>query len=208
MVTKDLAISPRFTTCKFISRCKFSTCTTHVNKWLNFIFSLLTLTHVLTLSASDDTIQYNTNSGFHKNRTHDFRPVNFTSLPTRLEDKNCTRPLWRRVLSRITTLHFGQELRTRRSELICMYGHTYSDCMDQPGKVPNPARGQLNREMNISLSRPVPSLLGYAITYQWRSLPKVRRHSASLVSFKVVPNGCCLGRSSWTNYYATLIYGR
>ena len=27
----------------------------------------------------------------------------------------------------------------------CMYGHTYSKSMDQPGKVANPARGQLNR---------------------------------------------------------------
>ena len=27
-----------------------------------------------------------------------------------------------------------------------MYGHTYSKSMDQPGKVVNPARGQLNRE--------------------------------------------------------------
>ena len=29
---------------------------------------------------------------------------------------------------------------------VCMYGHTYSKNMDQPGKVANPARGQLNRE--------------------------------------------------------------
>ena len=28
----------------------------------------------------------------------------------------------------------------------CMYSHTYSKNMDQPGKVANPARGQLNRE--------------------------------------------------------------
>ena len=104
--------------------------------------------------------------------------------------------------------------------------------MDQPGKVANPARGQLNTENNIPLSpcvpenlvsragfsRPVPrqpahlhtqtesgayvrdssrvprrrpfmkppyaigsvpSLSGHAIAYQWRSLPRVRRHSAS-----------------------------
>ena len=104
--------------------------------------------------------------------------------------------------------------------------------MDQPGKVANPARGQLNREMNVSLSafvpknlvsrdgfgspvprqpahlhtqaefgaylwnstrvprrRPfvikppyaigsVPSLSGHASAYQWRSLPRVRRHRA------------------------------
>ena len=34
-----------------------------------------------------------------------------------------------------------------------MYGRTYSMSMDQPGKVANPARGQLNRENEHS---PVP----------------------------------------------------
>ena len=29
---------------------------------------------------------------------------------------------------------------------ICMYGHTYSKSMNQPSKVANPARGQLNNE--------------------------------------------------------------
>ena len=29
---------------------------------------------------------------------------------------------------------------------VCMYRHTYSNSMDQPGKVASPARGQLNRE--------------------------------------------------------------
>ena len=33
-----------------------------------------------------------------------------------------------------------------------MYGHTYSKIMDQPGKVASPARGQLNRENEYSLS--------------------------------------------------------
>ena len=34
-----------------------------------------------------------------------------------------------------------------RNMCVCMYGHTYSKrIMDQPGKVANPARGQLNRE--------------------------------------------------------------
>ena len=41
-------------------------------------------------------------------------------------------------------------------EKYTMYGHTYSKSMDQPGKVANPARGQLNRKMNISLSAFVP----------------------------------------------------
>ena len=115
-----------------------------------------------------------------------------------------------------------------------MYGHTYSKSIDQPGKVVKPARDQLNRENDISLSafapenlvsrdgfgslvprqpahlhtqaesgaylrdssrvprrRPfiyfkppyaiesVPSLLGHAIAYRWRSLPTVRRHGTS-----------------------------
>ena len=30
---------------------------------------------------------------------------------------------------------------------VCMYGHHIQQSMDQPGKVANPARGQLNREI-------------------------------------------------------------
>ena len=36
---------------------------------------------------------------------------------------------------------------------VCMYGHHIRQSMDQPGKVANPARGQLNRENENS---PVP----------------------------------------------------
>ena len=43
---------------------------------------------------------------------------------------------------------------TRRRSLGCMYGHTYSKSMDQPGKVTNlDHRVQLNRENEYS---PVP----------------------------------------------------
>ena len=38
-----------------------------------------------------------------------------------------------------------------------MYGRTYNKSMDQPGKVANPARGQLNRENEFS-SVPVRAL--------------------------------------------------
>ena len=31
-------------------------------------------------------------------------------------------------------------------DYVCTYGHTYSKSIDQPGKVANPARGQLNRK--------------------------------------------------------------
>ena len=36
--------------------------------------------------------------------------------------------------------------RVRSRVYVCTYGHTYSKSMDQPSKVANPARGQLNRE--------------------------------------------------------------
>ena len=40
-----------------------------------------------------------------------------------------------------------------------MYGHTYSKSKDQPGKVANLARGQLNRENVFSLSAFAPEKL-------------------------------------------------
>ena len=43
---------------------------------------------------------------------------------------------------------------------VCMYGHTYSKSMDQPGKVASPARGQLKRKNEyFSLSAFVPESL-------------------------------------------------
>ena len=46
----------------------------------------------------------------------------------------------------------------------------------------------------------LPGLSGHAIAYRWRSLPRVHRHRAGKpVNLMVVPNGCCLGRSAWTN---------
>ena len=116
-----------------------------------------------------------------------------------------------------------------------MYSHTYSKSMKQPGKVANPAHGQLNREnyssppvfapessvsrdgfdspvphqpahlhtqaesgaylrdsSRVPRRRPyinikppyaigsVPSKSGHAIAYRWRSLPRIRRHRASI----------------------------
>ena len=123
--------------------------------------------------------------------------------------------------------------------------------MDQPGKVANPARGQLNRESEHSRLRAclrfwsretgsaVPSrvsllisilrlnlVLTYGIPPEFRggvhmkppyaigSVPSLSGHAVALrtdgvhcresagtgpVNLKVVPNGCCLGRSPWTN---------
>ena len=43
-----------------------------------------------------------------------------------------------------------QERKVMQIGLYIMYGHTYSKSMDQPGKVANPARGQLNRKSSYS----------------------------------------------------------
>ena len=120
---------------------------------------------------------------------------------------------------------------------VCMV-ITYRKSMGQPGKVANPARGQLNREIEYSPvpvrarefglarrvqpSRPVsacwfsilrsnlvlthgilpdfcaasiylfkpPYAIGSPIAYRWRSLPRVRRHSASSPQGSS-SNGCC-----------------
>ena len=48
---------------------------------------------------------------------------------------------------------------------VCMYGHHIKQSTDQPGKVANPARGQLNRKMNIPLSSCVPDNLVYLVQY-------------------------------------------
>ena len=39
----------------------------------------------------------------------------------------------------------------KATDMLC--GHTYSKSMDQPGKVANPTRGQLNKKMNIPCPR-------------------------------------------------------
>ena len=45
-------------------------------------------------------------------------------------------------------------------DMVCMHGHTYSKSMNQPGKVANPVRGQLNRKnVYISLSTFAPENL-------------------------------------------------
>ena len=123
--------------------------------------------------------------------------------------------------------------------------------MEQPGKVTNPARGQLNRKMFFSLSpfapenlvsrdagSAVPSRVSLFISILRRNpvlfrggihlsnlnlhmpLGQFRVHRVTRlctdgvhcresagtgpVNHKVVPNGCCLGRSPWTNYYGPL----
>ena len=46
-----------------------------------------------------------------------------------------------------TVLYYSTVNRARSNFLYCvMYSHTYSKSMDQPGKIANPVRGQLNRK--------------------------------------------------------------
>ena len=44
------------------------------------------------------------------------------------------------------TLYLSYQAKLLVSDHSCMFGHTYSKRMDQPGKVVNPTRGQLNTE--------------------------------------------------------------
>ena len=65
------------------------------------------------------------------------------------------------VLPRNISAHakYGHSLLIIKT-VVCVYGHTYNMRMDQPGKVANPARGQLSHGiMNISLSAFVPKNL-------------------------------------------------
>ena len=67
-VTKDLSISPRFTPYEFLSRSKFSTLTIR-QPIIMVEFDLPTPTIWIWFTHA----RKNTNYGFHKNRTHDFR---------------------------------------------------------------------------------------------------------------------------------------
>ena len=58
-----------------------------------------------------------------------------------------SRPVPRQPAHRHTQAESGAYSRdSSRVLYACIYGHTYSKSMDQPGKVANTARGQLNRE--------------------------------------------------------------
>ena len=73
------------------------------------------------------------------------------------------------------TIHTGMYY-----QVYCVYvwpSHTYNKSKDQPGKVANPARGQLFKPPYAIGSDT--SLSGHAIAYRWHSLPRVRRHRAS-----------------------------
>ena len=56
--------------------------------------------------------------------------------------------LFRILITITSTVVYYTRLYTVDYVYSSMYGHTYSKSMDQPGKVANPARVQLNRENN------------------------------------------------------------
>ena len=62
-----------------------------------------------------------------------------------------------RIGNRIRLIHTLLYVMTIHTSYI--HGHHIQHSMDQPGKVVNPARGQLNRENNIPLSLCVPENL-------------------------------------------------
>ena len=64
VVTKDLPISPRFTPCNFLSRCKFSTLTTR---------QPMVEIYLLTFPRFPLRKKEHKSYFFGKNRTHDFR---------------------------------------------------------------------------------------------------------------------------------------
>ena len=65
-------------------------------------------------------------------------------------------------------------------QYVCMYGHYLMQSMDQPGKVANPAGGQLNREIEYF---PVPVRAGeFGLARQVRS-----SRPASACSFSILP---------------------
>ena len=61
---------------------------------------------------------------------------------------------------------------------VCMYGHHIyiAEYMDEPGKVANPARGQLNRKNDIPLSPYVPESLVSRDGFS-RAVPRQPAHS-------------------------------
>ena len=68
-----------------------------------------------------------------------------------------------------------------------MYGHTYSKSKDQPGKVANPARGELNRKnMNISLPAFAPENLVSRDGFG-SPVPRHPAHLHTVLSYEIPP---------------------
>ena len=102
VVTKDLPIYPRFSLYELLSQCKVSALTT-CQPMAEFL-----PTHDFRYGSQ------NTNSGFHRNRTHDFRTSRCTWLRTR--------PLGRRV----THIHKRLLLPTKPPTCLLMSASVHS----------------------------------------------------------------------------------
>ena len=57
------------------------------------------------------------------------------------------------VFASLSHTHYWYEVGMLKVPAVCMYCHHIQQSIDQPGKVANPVRGQLNRENEYS---PVP----------------------------------------------------
>ena len=67
-----------------------------------------------------------------------------------------------------------------------MYGYTYSKSMDQPGKVANPARGQLNRYINTEvMSDRAIDVVFFVPTVVWVLVPLHTKKNPLLVSARL-----------------------
>ena len=117
----------------FFYRDASSTLLQLVNQWLNFTYS----------------------------RSHAFRYERKNTNPTlvRIELTTSALAVVLYILNKYIHIHLLLHTYYTHMWHVCMVIHIISKSMDQPGKVANPARGQLNREMNISLSAFAPENL-------------------------------------------------
>ena len=82
---------------------------------------------------------------------------------------------------------------TLRLNLVLTYG------------IPPDVRGGVHTFLPPHTIRSVESLSGHAVAYQWRSLPRVRWHRASIVLKVVRVTGVAFA-SPWTNYYCAPLF--
>ena len=68
------------------------------------------------------------------------------SWSEQLDDKELRGALGSAIGTERIPVFWTSSAHASSSATVCTYDYTYSKSMDQPGKVANPARGQLNRE--------------------------------------------------------------
>ena len=68
---------------------------------------------------------------------------------------------------------------------VCMYGHTYSKSMDQPGEVASPARGQLSRKNEYFPVCVVPENYPMLLNYACGMRTHASRHQQLVVALVI-----------------------